>query len=209
MFLLYAVIAGVALGLILGGRPRGLATIEFRWAGLAFLGFAIQVLLFSEPVSDRVGDVLGPILYVGSTALVLVAVVRNVRLPGLAIVAVGAACNLAAIVANGGYMPASPSAKDAVGLGPVTTYSNSKVIENPALEPLTDILSLPDWLPFTNVFSVGDLLIAIGIVIAIVVPMRRARIGRAGDPPRPASEDAAGGAAGGAQGNLGLTSGTD
>ena len=61
------------------------------------------------PVSDRVGD-LGPWIYVASTAMVLAFVLRNLRITGLPIVAIGAASNLAAIVANGGYMPASPEA---------------------------------------------------------------------------------------------------
>lgn len=180
MFLLYAVLLGLLLGLLVGGRPAGLAAIRFRWAWLAILGFAIQVVLFAGPVSDRVGDVLGPIVYVGSTALVLVAVLRNVRLPGLAIVAAGAASNLTAIIANGGYMPAGAAARAEVGQGAITTYSNSKVIANPVLEPLTDVLALPAWLPFTNIFSIGDLLIAIGVVVAIVVPMWRARPGASG-----------------------------
>ncbi|HET9457461.1 MAG TPA: DUF5317 family protein [Candidatus Limnocylindrales bacterium] len=180
MFLLYAVLLGLLLGFLVGGRPAGLAAIHFRWAWLAILGFAIQVVLFAGPVSDRVGDVLGPIIYVGSTALVLVAVLRNVRVPGLAIVAAGAASNLTAIVANGGYMPAGAAARAEVGQGAITTYSNSKVIANPVLEPLTDVLALPAWLPFTNVFSVGDLLIAIGVVVAIVVPMWWARPGASG-----------------------------
>jgi hypothetical protein len=181
MFLLYAVLVGIALGFLVGGRPAGLAEIRFRWAWLAIFGFAVQVVLFAGPVSDRVGDVLGPIVYVGSTALVLLVVLRNVRLPGLAIVAAGAGSNLAAIVANGGYMPAGPAARAEIGQGAITTYSNSKVIADPALEPLTDILSLPAWLPFTNIFSVGDLLIAAGVVVAIVVPMWRARAGASGN----------------------------
>jgi hypothetical protein len=105
--------------------------------------------------------------------LVLAAVVRNVRVPGLALVAVGAAANLAAIVANGGYMPVSAEA-----LGdhvPSGGYSNSVTVPDPALPFLTDIFALPDWLPAGNVFSVGDVLIGLGIATAIVVQMRRGR----------------------------------
>ena len=61
----------------------------------------------------QVGDLLGdavPVVYVLSNVAVLAAVLRNLALPGMAIVAVGAVCNLAAIVANGGYMPADPEA---------------------------------------------------------------------------------------------------
>ena len=64
--------------------------------------------------------------------------------------------NLAAIVANGGYMPADPGAIAALGQATRTRYSNSVVVDHPALRPLTDIFALPPWVPFANVFSIGD-----------------------------------------------------
>jgi hypothetical protein len=181
MFLLYAVVIGLVAGLVLRGRPAGLASLDFRWAPLAIGGFAVQIALFSGPVSDRVGG-LGPLIYMASTATVLIAVLRNVRIPGLALVAMGALSNLVAIAANGGYMPASPGAAAAAGREVATTYSNSAIRDGAALYPLTDIFALPRWLPFNNVFSIGDVLIAIGIAIAIVVAMRSARSGDRDEP---------------------------
>ena len=174
MFVLYGVLAGIVVGLLLGGRPGRLADLHVRWAPLIVVGALVQVALFSEAISSRIGP-LGPPIYVASMALVLVAVVRNVRIPGLAAVAAGAASNLAAIAANGGYMPASATALGvhAAGGG---GYSNSVVLADPALAPLTDIFALPAWLPAANVFSVGDVAIAVGIVVAIVVQMRSREI---------------------------------
>ena len=173
MFLLYAIVIGVALGFLLGGRLSGLATLEFRWAPLAIAGLAVQIALFSGPISDRVGD-LGPVIYVGSTAMVLVVVLRNIRIAGMPLVVLGALSNLLAIVANGGYMPASPGAAAAAGRVEATTYSNSAIVDGAVLAPLTDIFAFPTWVPFSNVFSIGDLLIGIGVAMAIVVSMRRA-----------------------------------
>ncbi len=183
MFLFYALPIGLLLGLALGGRLSGLGTIKFRWGMLAVAGFAVQVILFSGPVSERIGDA-GPVVYVASTALVLAAVLANLRLPGMALVAIGAASNLAAIIANGGYMPASHSAA-AVGPDGVVVYSNTKVIASPALEFLTDVIVLPDWLPFTNIASIGDLLIGAGIAIVIASSMRAARRPSAADDDTP------------------------
>lgn len=173
MFLFYALPIGLLLGFALGGRASGLANINFRWGMLAVAGFALQVILFSGPVSERIGDA-GPVIYVASTALVLAAVLANLRLPGMALVAIGAASNLAAILANGGYMPASHSGA-AVGPDGIVAYSNTRVIASPALEPLTDVIVLPAWLPFTNIASIGDLLIGAGIAIVIASSMRAAR----------------------------------
>ena len=52
-----------------------------------------------------------------------------------------------AIVANGGYMPASAAALAALGKGPIEGYSNSAVVVDPVLAPLTDIFALPDVAP--------------------------------------------------------------
>jgi hypothetical protein len=171
VFILYGLLAGFVAGLVLGGRPGGVAALRLRWIPLVLAGMFVQVILFSGPVADRVGW-LGPILYVGSTALVLVAVLRNVRLPGLVLVAAGGAFNLAAIVANGGFMPASPGALAAIGHALGSSYSNSTVVARPALEPLTDIFFLPHWIPFSNVFSIGDVLIATGVAVVIAWAMR-------------------------------------
>jgi hypothetical protein len=174
MFVVYALPIGLLLGFLLGGRPSGLGTLKFRWATLAVVGFLTQVVLFSAPVSDRIAAA-GPPIYVASTALVLVAVVRNIRIPGMALVVLGAASNLAAIVANGGYMPVSPAAVAAIGRAEIVTYSNSAVISSPVLEPLTDVIVLPAWLPFTNIVSIGDLLLGAGIAVVIAAAMRAAR----------------------------------
>jgi hypothetical protein len=172
MFILYAIAIGLLVGLIAGGRPAGLADLTLRWPWLMVVGLLVQVALFSTPVTDRIGA-LGPPVYVASTALVLAAIWMNRRIPGMLIVAIGAGCNLSAIVANGGFMPADPATMAALGKGDPTTYSNSAILADPALRPLTDIFVLPEWLPFANVFSVGDLLIGLGVAVMIVVAMRR------------------------------------
>ena len=173
--MLYALVVGVGLGLLLRGRLDRLGEVRLRWAGVAIAGLAVQVALFSAPVADVVGD-LGPPAYVASTAAVLVAVLANLRVPGLAFIALGAASNLAAIVANGGFMPVSPDALAALGKPPGGGYSNSSVDGPVALAPLTDIFVLPSWVPMSNVFSIGDVLIGFGVAVTIVVAMRDPRL---------------------------------
>jgi hypothetical protein len=173
VFILYAFPISIVVGLLLGGRLAGVADLQFRWSGLLLAGLLVQVVLFSEPVAERIGA-LGPPIYVASTALVLVAVLANRAIRGMSIVALGAACNLAAIIANGGYMPAAPAAAEVLDRTDPTIYSNTAVVDSPALGPLTDIFALPTWLPFTNVVSVGDLLIAVGVAVTVVAAMRAA-----------------------------------
>jgi len=185
MFILYAIVVGLVVGLALRGRTAGLAAIQLRWPAMIVAGLLIQVVLFTDAVAAVVGD-LGPILYVASTALVLAAVVRNGRIPGMVVVIAGAACNLSAIVANGGYMPAGRDALAALGKQMPAGYSNSTVVPDAALWPLTDIFALPAWLPWANIFSVGDILIGVGIALTIVLAMRRPPATLAGEATPPA-----------------------
>jgi hypothetical protein len=189
MFILYAVLVGLLVGVLAGGRASGLGRVRFRWAPLVFVGFLTQVVLFSPLVTERVGW-LGAPVYVASTAVVLVVLLRNLSVPGLPIVALGALSNFLAIVANGGYMPASTGALAALGKSPAAGYSNSSVVADPALAPLTDIFALPARLPFANVFSIGDVLIGVGVAAAIVVAMRAWRDEAPDEGPEEATETA-------------------
>jgi hypothetical protein len=172
MFILYAIPAGILAGFLAGGRLDGLSNLRFRWAPLAIAGLLAQVVLFALPTSDAL-RAAGPAIYVASTAAVLVALLVNVRLAGLSIVAAGAASNLLAIAANGGAMPVRAETLAAAGLDPHDGFSNSVVTTTPVLEPLTDIFAIPAGVPLANVFSIGDALIAVGIAVAIAVAMRR------------------------------------
>jgi Family of unknown function (DUF5317) len=183
MFSLYSLVIGLAVGLALGGRASGLTALRFRWRWAVLAGIVTQVLLFSTPLNEVVGT-LGPLIYVASTALVLAAMILNWRITGMPVIALGAVSNLTAIIANRGYMPADPDAMSSLGQTISVAYSNSVIVRDPALRPLTDIFALPRWLPFANVYSIGDILIAIGIVIVIVAAMRRVSLpaGTGSDP---------------------------
>jgi hypothetical protein len=171
--MILAVPLGIIAGLLARGSIDGLSELRLRWAWLAVAGLLVQAVLFSDTGFELAGRA-APAIYVLSTAAVLVTVLVNWRLPGMPIVALGSLSNLAAIVANGGSMPADPTALAIAGL-PVEDHGNSVVVAEPALRYLTDIFAIPDGLPFANVFSIGDVLIAVGIVWLIAVAMRQVR----------------------------------
>jgi hypothetical protein len=160
--MLWAIPAGILAGLAGRGRLAALADLQFRWAWLAVAGLVAQVVLFTQAGFDLAGA-FGPALYVLSTLAVFVAVLRN---------ALGAASNLAAIIANGGAMPADPAALALAGLDGPGSHTNSVVLADPALRPLTDVFAIPAAWPLANVFSVGDVLIGVGIVAVIALAMR-------------------------------------
>ena len=109
MILLASIPIGIVVGYALGGRLERLGQVRFAWAPIAIVGLLVQIVLFA-PLGAAIAGSLEPPLYVGSTALVFVAVARNLRITGMPVVGLGAFSNLVAVVANGGAMPADPAA---------------------------------------------------------------------------------------------------
>lgn len=175
MFILYAIPIGILLGYLVGGRLERLAAIRFRFAPLAGIALVVQLVIFSA-LADGLPQEFVRSVYILSTALVVIVVLANIRLTGVPLIVLGAALNLAAVLANGGAMPAAPGALAALGFG-VDGHTSSILVEHPALEPLTDIFALPAWMPLANIFSVGDVVIGVGVAAAIAAAMR----GRAPD----------------------------
>ena len=85
----------------------------------------------------------------------------NLRVAGVPLVAAGMVSNVAAILSNGGHMPALPAALRAAGLH-FEQSRNSTAVSAPHLSALVDRWAAPDWVPLANVYSVGDVLIAVG-----------------------------------------------
>jgi len=165
------VVVAVALGLVLGGSLGRLAEIRLRAAWLFLAAIALQVVAF--PVSGmpwRTHDTVASVLWIASYGLLLVAAVLNRRITGVPVVAVGMCLNLVAILANGGTMPVGYDAMHAAGRVS-ETHANSTAMTDPSLPWLVDRWAAPDWLPLANVFSVGDVIIALGAFVIVLAGM--------------------------------------
>lgn len=169
MSLALPVAAAFVLALLLGGRLRRLAELELRSAWLFFAALGLQVVAFPFAFLPwRTGDLAGRAIWLSSYGLLLLAAVLNRRLPGVRIMALGMALNLAAIVANGGHMPVTASAMRAAGES-YAVQNNSAALAHPALPWLVDRFAAPRWVPLANVFSAGDVLIALGAVTIVLL----------------------------------------
>jgi len=170
MVLALPFLIGVLVSLPLGGRLRELAAIHARWIGLIYLALAFQIAAFpghGMPWSTPDGVAVG--LWIASDSILVAFVLRNVRLRGIALAGVGLLMNLAAILANGGHMPALPSALRDAGLH-YHVSMNSEAMSHPALPWLVDRWAAPGWIPLANVFSAGDVVIAVGgFLLALTV----------------------------------------
>jgi hypothetical protein len=161
----------VTLGLLLGGTLRNLAEIRLRAHWLFYAAIALQLVAFplaAFPWQTDQGAATA--LWLCSYALLCAGAFVNRRVAGVPLVGAGMAANVAAILANGGTMPVLPSAM--LDAGRVEhTQANSTAVSEPHVSWLVDRWAAPDWIPFANVFSVGDILIAVGAVVIVVAAM--------------------------------------
>ncbi len=168
MFIPIILLASIVIALARGGSLGSLTTLQTRHLWLFFIPLALQLIAFSPlGAFPEFGLPLVKILYLVSMAIAALALALNRHLPGLLWLAAGLTMNFLVIGLNGGLMPVSAAARQIAGM-PALTGPNLNVIPMTAetvLPWLGDILPLPSWVPFANVFSPGDVLIAVGGVI--------------------------------------------
>ena len=167
MFLVAFVALCVLLVPLTGGRLAALADVRLRWTPAIFGALAIQVLVISV-VPGGSAD-LHRLLHLGSYGLGAAFLVANWRVPGVWLVATGGTLNAIAITANSGVMPASAAALRAAGQLPKPgAFENSVALAHPRLLFLGDVFAIPASWPFANVFSIGDVCIALGAALALL-----------------------------------------
>jgi hypothetical protein len=148
-----------------GGRLAALAEVRVHLGWLLPAALAMQTASIYLPGLPLVARIALQVLSYPVAGLFLAS---NRHLPGMLLVAAGGACNLLAMSVNGGIMPASPAAAASAGqTGAAAGYSNSAVVADPRLAFLGDVFAIPSSWPLANVFSPGDVLIALGVAWAL------------------------------------------
>ncbi len=155
-----AVAAGLIVGLATRGSWRRLAEIHLRWWPLFVLSVALRVL-----AALPIGAGGQHIAYIASLWGLVAVAARNLGLPGAWLVAAGMAANALVITASGGAMPVYADAVAVAGARPPQDALH-RLTASPS--PLGDVIPVP---PF-GVYSVGDVLLAVGVFVLIVWTMR-------------------------------------
>jgi hypothetical protein len=146
----------------ISGRSLGpLGRVSWRSAWMVWLTIGTQLVITMVPAfPTRVGEALHLLTFVSAAAFIW----ANRQIPGTLLIALGAGLNLAAIAANSGTMPASPWAWRTAGFATLTDgFENSNVVTSARLPWLGDVFAIPHGWPFANVFSIGDVIIVIGV----------------------------------------------
>jgi hypothetical protein len=169
MSLVWPLLVGLVLAVALGGRLQRIGELRLRGLWLFYVALAFQFAAYPlrwMPWHTR--DGIAKPLWLASYGVIALATVVNLRAPGVPVIIVGMLSNIAAIVTNGGHMPALPSALRGAGLH-FSVSNNSARMAHPHLAWLVDRWAAPSWVPWGNVFSVGDLVIGVGSIVFALV----------------------------------------
>ena len=165
MFIAGVIAIAVLIALVRGGNLANLANIEFRWFYLLFIPLLLELLIFT-PLAGYLpgGMALSTVIYLSALIIGAIVVWQNRRLPGFPLLLAGLLSNTLVIVANGGHMPVLAGARDIAGMAPLSGLDNnvSPMTDRSLLWFMADILPIPRIFPLANVYSIGDVLIAIG-----------------------------------------------
>jgi hypothetical protein len=165
-------LTGLLIVLLARRSLRPLITLRLRWSWLIFAALGLQLLVTT--FLPDMGTGRSKAIHLLSYVCVMVFLGVNWRLPGVALILVGAILNLSAIVANDGVMPALPGALRSAGIVETHEFQNSAPVQHARLQPLGDVFAVPSSIPLANVFSVGDVIIDIGAIMLIVLTCFRA-----------------------------------
>jgi hypothetical protein len=175
MLLLVALVVGLAAGIVTGGKLGNVADLKLRWPWLVLVALVVREATALSPLSSIEGV---QYVYAAALASLVAWTVWHVhRIHSVWIVAVGAALNLVAVLANGARMPVAPSlAGGLVQRGHAGQYV--------VMGSGTNLNWLADWIrvpgPLGGAYSPGDVVVALGIAAVAFFATRQG--------PRPATK---------------------
>jgi len=149
-------------------------TVKVKYWWLIVISLLLRVLpyIFTETSSSV--D-LKRICLLLSYAILLFALVRNFHIKGVWVIAIGTLLNFIAILANGSFMPVSPEARFLAAKTPIIMPVNGLSLTRAGgvilLPEQTKLRILTDIFPVSSihtVFSIGDIVIGIGILVVCI-----------------------------------------
>lgn len=176
MILLIAVAVGLTAGFLralVGKQPY--RVYELKWPALVLAAFIPQYFAFFNPnTRTQLSGNLVSILLVSSLIILLAFSLLNIHKISFMPITLGFLLNFLVIMLNGGLMPISPDtvrtllpSQDAQWVVGQRLGYGKDIILQPEMTRLwlfSDRFMLPDWLQYPVAFSLGDVLIAAGVI---------------------------------------------
>jgi len=166
-----AIVAAILIVPVTGGRFRQLGRIQLRRPWMLFAGLAIQIVLEYVDLPRARYDDLGLALLLLSYAFIIGFGLSNLLLAGMGVITVGVALNGFVIALNQGMPYKVPEGEKAE-----VTVKHRPQKPDDVLPALGDSIAIGS--PVDAAFSIGDIVIAVGLVDLTYRASRRPRRSR-------------------------------
>lgn len=170
------ILLGILIGKLKGGRFKRLGHSILKLPWIIFFAFSLQ-LLTSIMISLGETTIIKYrlILYALSYCLLIISLFFNIQFQSIWFIIIGSLANFIAIIFNGGSMPIDINQLRRMKLiNLLTSIETGGLPQYISIEKaagytkyLGKILATPNIYPLKQIFSVGDLLVVLGIFLLI------------------------------------------
>jgi hypothetical protein len=182
LILLFALAAGLLAGFALArwrGHPYQTPELHHLW--LVFVAFLPQFMVIYLPITrENFPEWLVAGCLLASQIMLFGFAWFNRRVPGMPVLICGITLNLVVMTANSGFMPISPQTASRLvsedrltDIQPGSRLGAKDILlplQDTRFEWLADRFLPPTWFPYQVAFSLGDVLIAIGVFWMLARP---------------------------------------
>jgi Family of unknown function (DUF5317) len=172
MFIL-ALIGGILIGYILKGKLQNLSKISLKGMYLIIIAFIIEFFIIILIQNEILAPSISTYIVNGTMYIFIFAFIyMNRKNPYIVLMGIGFILNALAIFSNGGTMPVSGNAVEAIGF---STNVHGEGLYS-LIEAKTNLSFLGDIIPIDFIgrfiVSVGDLVSALGMILFVVTGMK-------------------------------------
>ena len=174
---------GIIISLIVGffrkGNLKSLPHLRFTYGWIFPLLLGIEIIVFVFQNKIKILGQASGYIYIAVYILGLIFLLVNRKNPGFILICLGVLLNFLPIVLNGGRMPVSLKAASVLDPGYIDALKNGLYAKHAILTNSTrlgflgDIIPLTKPYPKTQIISIGDIVMNLGIFFYIQYLMLR------------------------------------
>lgn len=167
-------VLGIIIGKLRGGKVRNLGKFMFKSSFLLVFSLILQLgtsILISMGYEKAIDNRM--MLYIISYIMLFIVLFLNLGRSSVWLILIGSIANFAAIVLNGGSMPIDINILEKMGfenmlesmkIGAMPNYIDINKAHSFTIY-LAKRFAGPTWYPFKQVFSIGDIIVSLGLLL--------------------------------------------
>jgi hypothetical protein len=181
------IIISFIVGLFRKGNLRAFSQLNLKWGWVFPLLLIVQLTVFMLQNNSEILGQLSGSIYILVYIIGLLFLFLNRKNPGFILIFIGVFLNFLVMVVNGGRMPVSVESAAVLDPGYIAALKESLYAKHTMLTSTThlgflgDVIPISDPYPRTQIISIGDIIMNIGIFFFIQYIMVRHPLAKKND----------------------------